>query len=385
MTMETSNCLSPYVFSCLSPCISSYKMVQYIYLYYIGVLCCMIKYINDDNFNIYEDYVRNHNRGHFLQSYHWARFKSERISYPLLSLDDNGNPRGAMLVLVHDEPILKNCLLYSPRGPIADCEVAVRELIDEAEKLAKKHNAYMLTVDPDITEEDALFKYLTEAGLKVGPAKDEMGILQPLAVFRIDIKDKSDEELLSMFHSKARYSVRASLKTGAVCRIGTRDELPAFQKLLVETAARDHFTARGLKYFNNMFDTLPEEDCKLFVVEYEGEIIAGSVLIVHGDKSWHLYGASSDAYRDKLPNFLMQWEMIRYSISRGCRYYDMRGVAGEKDKTKPLEGLFRFKKRFGGELVTFVGRLDIIYKPFTKKMLDTARGAKKVARKILGR
>ncbi len=345
----------------------------------------MIKYIDNDNFSIYEEYVRKHHRGHFLQSFHWARFKAERTSYPLLSLDDDGKPRGAMLILVHEEPILKTCILYSPRGPIADNKYAVRELICEAGKIAKKHNAYMLTVDPDITVSDDLFTHLTDAGFKVGAPKDEMGILQPLAVFRIDIKDKSDDELLAMFHSKARYSVRASLKTGAVCRIGTKDELPAFQKLLVETAARDNFTARGIRYFENMFNTLPEDDCKLFVVEYEGEIIAGSVLIVHGDKAWHLYGASSDAYRDKLPNFLMQWEMIRYSISRGCRYYDMRGVAGEKDKTKPLEGLFRFKKRFGGELITFVGRLDIIYKPFIKKTLDTARRAKKIARKILGR
>ena len=345
----------------------------------------MIKYITDENFSIYEEYVRNHHRGHFLQSYHWARFKSERVPYPLLSLDDNGNPRGAMLILVHDEPILKTCILYSPRGPIADSDDAVRELIGEAEVIAKKHNAYMLTVDPDTTESDELFKYLTDAGLKVGPAKDEMGILQPLAVFRIDIKDKTDDELMAMFHSKARYSVRASLKSGAVCRIGTIDELPAFQKLLVETAARDNFTPRGIKYFENMFSSLPSEDCKLFVVEYEGEIIAGSVLIVHGDKSWHLYGASSDAHRDKLPNFLMQWEMIRYSVTRGCRYYDMRGVAGEKDKTKPLEGLFRFKKRFGGELISFVGRLDLIYKPGTKRILDAARKAKKLSRKILGR
>lgn len=345
----------------------------------------MIKYITDENFNIYEEYVRTHHNGHFLQSYHWAKFKSERVSYPLLSLDDTGNPRGAMLILVHDEPILKTCILYSPRGPIADNSEAVKELIAEAGKIAKKHNAYMLTVDPDITETDDLFKHLTDSGLKIGPAKDEMGILQPLAVFRIDIKDKTDDELMSMFHSKARYSIRAALKSGAVCRIGTKDELPAFQKLLVETAARDNFTPRGIKYFENMFSSLPVEDCKLFVVEYEGEIIAGSVLIVHGDKSWHLYGASSDIHRDKLPNFLMQWEMIRYSITRGCRYYDMRGVAGEKDKTKPLEGLFRFKKRFGGELLTFAGRLDLVYKPGTKRALDAARKIKKLSRKILGR
>ena len=360
-------------------------MVKYYVLKLYWGFVFMIKYISDDNFSIYEEYVRSHKKGHFLQSYHWASFKSERVSYPLLSLDENGNARGAMIILVHNEPILKTCILYSPRGPIADDEAAVSELICEAGKIAKKHNAYMLTVDPDITEDDALFDILKANGFSPGPAKDEMGILQPLSVFRIDIKDKDDESLMASFHSKTRYSIRVALKSGAVCRIGTRDELPAFQKLLVETAKRDNFTPRGIKYFENMFDTLPEDDCKLFVVEHEGEIIAGSVLIIHGDKSWHLYGASSNDHRDKMPNFLMQWEMIRYCIARGCTYYDMRGVAGEKDKTKPLEGLFRFKKRFGGELITFAGRLDIIYKPFTRKMLNAARGAKKLLRKMLGR
>ncbi|MEG2858115.1 MAG: hypothetical protein RR994_05800, partial [Clostridia bacterium] len=61
------------------------------------------------------------------------------------------------------------------------------------------------------------------------------GLLQPLAVFRIDIAGKTDDDLLAMFHSKARYSVRASLKSGATCRIGVRYDIPAFQKLLCET------------------------------------------------------------------------------------------------------------------------------------------------------
>ena len=114
-------------------------------------------------------------------------------------------------------------------------------------------------------------------------------------------------------------------------------------------------------------------------------MIAGSVLIRYGDKTWHLYGASGEAHKDKLPNFLMQWEMMRWSIANGCTMYDMRGVAGEQDKTKPLEGLMRFKKRFGGELISFVGRLDIVYHPVMRCMVDTARHVKHGIRKMLGK
>ena len=345
----------------------------------------MIKYVTQNDFAIYEEYVKNHPKGHFLQSLYWARFKSKLKSYPLLSLDDDGNVRGAMLILVHKEPVFGASVLYSPRGPVSSDFDAIKELVSEASKVAKENNAYMLTLDPDICEDDELFKALINCGFKKGGVSDELGLLQPFSVFRIDIENKTDEELLSMFHSKARYSVRASLKSGATCRVGSREDIPAFQELLVKTAARDGFTPRSLAYFNEMFDALPDEHCKLIIVEYDGVIIAGSVLIIYGDKAWHLYGASDDEYRDKLPNFLMQWEMIRLSIASGCRIYDMRGVAGEKDKTKPLEGLMRFKKRFGGELVTFVGRLDITYNPLMRKTLNAARGARRTLRKILWR
>ncbi|MEG2378099.1 MAG: peptidoglycan bridge formation glycyltransferase FemA/FemB family protein, partial [Clostridia bacterium] len=250
---------------------------------------------------------------------------------------------------------------------------------------AKENNAYMLTIDPDIAEDSHFCRNLRLCGFKLGDNMRDNGLLQPLAVFRIDIAGKTDDDLLAMFHSKARYSVRASLKSGATCRIGVRDDIPAFQKLLCETAKRDGFTPRGVEYFNNMFDALAPDYCKLFIVEYDGEMIAGSVLIRYGDKTWHLYGASSENHKDTLPNFLMQWEMMRWSIAEGCTMYDMRGVAGEQDKTRPLEGLMRFKKRFGGELLSFAGRLDIVYKPTVYKATYAARRMKDTLRHIIGK
>ncbi len=345
----------------------------------------MIKYAKKEDYSAFEEFVKNHPKGHFLQSIYWAEFKSAYSPIAVMSLDDSGNIRGTMLLTVHKEPMLNASVLYCARGPISNSAEATQELISEAQKIAKEKGAYMLTLDPDVVEEDSLTSELLSCGLKNGGVKDEFGILQPLSVFRIDIANKTDDELMASFHSKARYGIRAALKSGATFRLGAKEDLPAFQSLLVQTAKRDGFTARPLKYFENMFTCLPEEYVKLILIEYDGKIIAGSVLIIYGDKAWHLYGASDENYRDKSPNFLMQWEMMRLCIAHGCRIYDMRGVAGEKDKTKPLEGLFRFKKRFGGELVTFVGRLDTVYKPITRKTLCVARAIKRTLRKITGR
>lgn len=341
----------------------------------------MIKYVTKEDFDVFEAFVKNHPKGHFLQSLYWAEFKSAYSPIAIMSLDENNCVQGTMLITVHKEPILNASVLYCARGPVSNNAKATRELIDEAQKIAKKNGSYMLTLDPDVTEDDCLCNDLIACGLKKGGTKDEQGILQPLSVFRIDIADKSDEELMASFHSKARYSIRVALKSGATFRLGTPQDLPAFRELLVQTAQRDGFTARPLKYFENMFNILPDEYVKLILIEYEGKIIAGSVLIIYGDKAWHLYGASDNEHRDKMPNFLMQWEMMRFCISQGCKMYDMRGVAGEKDKTKPLEGLFRFKKRFGGELVTFVGRMDTVYKPITRTVLNCARAVKRIFRR----
>ena len=328
----------------------------------------MWKFVDDSLKTEYEAFVKAHPRSHFLQSLHWAEFKGGGRG--VVSLDSAGNIRGAMLLLPQRAPMGMGAFLYSPRGPICECDAEIlADLAAGARAYAEETGAYMLSADPDVTDE-AFADLMVGTGFKRDIKSADTGILQPLSVFRINIGGMSDDELIMSFHSKARYSVRASIKSGAICRIGDKSDLPAFQKLLVETAARDNFTPRPLKYFENMFSILPEDMCKLFIVEYEGEIIAGSVLIKYGNKAWHLYGASDSVHVKELPNFLMQWEMMRWSIAQGCDVYDMRGVAGEKDKTKPLEGLMRFKKRFGGELISFVGRLDAVYNPGKKTFID---------------
>ncbi len=348
----------------------------------------MIKRVSDSDFDIYNDFLKKHKNSHFMQSRQWASFKSGQENYSLISLADDGSVRGVMSMFVQIVPRTGAKYLYCPRGPICDRDdtEVLNELLDGAAEIAEEISAYKLTLDPDITEESGVWlSALKRRGAHIGDNAEDNGILQPFSVFRIDIDGKSDEELIASFHSKARYSVRSSIKSGATCRIGTREDIPVFCRLLADTAKRDGFTARGEKYFEEMFDALSPDMVKIFIVEYEGHAIAGSVLVRCGNKSWHLYGGSSEEHKEVLPNFLMQWEMMRWSIANGCAIYDMRGIAGEGDKLTPLEGLVRFKKRFGGELVTFVGRIDIVYNRRTDKTIKLMKRLLKTARSIVGR
>ena len=98
---------------------------------------------------------------------------------------------------------------------------------------------------------------------------------------------------------------------------------------------------------------------RIYLAYYEGQPIAGSLAIHYGDKVWYLYGASSNEHRNVMPNYLVQWEMIRWAIETGCRIYDFRGVSGYLDESNPLYGIYRFKKGFSGELTEFIGEMNL--------------------------
>ncbi len=85
-----------------------------------------------------------------------------------------------------------------------------------------------------------------------------------------------------------------------------------------------------------------------------------------------MYGASSNEYRNTMPNYLLQWEMIRWALEGGCRIYDLRGVSGDLSPENPLYGLYRFKKGFNGELCEFCSLFTKVYKPAAARGMDFA-------------
>ena len=77
-------------------------------------------------------------------------------------------------------------------------------------------------------------------------------------------------------------------------------------------------------------------------------VLSGAILTFCGKKSYYLYGASSNEFRDLSPNYLMQWTMIKRAIEKGCTSYDFGGVSGyiPEDNVDDHEaGLYEFKKK----------------------------------------
>lgn len=335
----------------------------------------MIQYVTPEWESKYEAFISGHPKGHFVKSLKWAEFKKPWKLKTFVSLDDAGNIRGSMLIYISRIPKTKYTHMYCPRGPVVDDgdEATLAELCAEAKRLAGEYNAYELSIDPDITEKDtAYFEQLTRAGFRLNNTKRRPEYLQARYVFRLYMEGMTADEIFANFHSKTRYNVRLATRKEVTCRIGTKEDLPAFHEVMKETAVRDGFLSRSLKYFEEMYDILGPEHLRLYLMEYQGQAIAGAITIYYGDKMWYLYGASSNRERNRMPNYLMQWEMIQWAVEKGCRIYDFRGVTGDMEKTF-LDGLIRFKAGFGAVQDDFVGKMDMIFMPKRAELIEIAQ------------
>ena len=316
----------------------------------------------------YTRFLESNERCNFQQSLEWAKVKTSWKREVILAEDSSKKIIGSLMVWIRKIPIFGN-IMYSSRGPVCDIHnmETLKQLTEGAKLLAKKYNAIVLRIEPDIKSDDTSFRnIMLELGYSIkDDAKNFREEIQPRYVFRLDTKDKTEDEIFKNFHSKTRYNIRLATKKGVTIKDGTKEDLKDFHKIMVTTGIRDGFITRPLEYFERMYDCLGPEHMKILMAYYEGKPISGVIPIMYGNKTWYLYGASSNEHRNLMPNYLLQWEMIKIAISRKSDIYDLRGVPGIADNSN---GLFRFKKGFGAEYTEFIGEVYIPFKPLTYKM-----------------
>jgi len=107
---------------------------------------------------------------------------------------------------------------------------------------------------------------------------------------------------------------------------------------------------------------MPLEDVKrygtLFVAELQGKIISGHGYLENKDNMRSWVTGSKCFGRDKKlittvanASKLIIWEAIQYAKEKGMREFDMGGYYTGEVRNEQKEGINRFKKAFGGELV----------------------------------
>lgn len=318
---------------------------------------------------------------HALQSWVWGQFKS-RWGWTALPLTmaigaNHAESVAAALVLKRQLPWLPFSVLYVPKGPVLDYRNAdLRErVLGQLEQLARRERAIFIKIDPEVVkswgvEEERsspLGTQVTQTLRTRGwvPSAEQIQFRNTVELYL----DQDEEQLLAAMKQKTRYNIRLAGRKGVTVREGTRADLPMIFAMYQATAARDGFTIRPEAYYLDGWGALLDAGmAQPLIAEFEGQPIAAVILVRYGERAIYMYGASSNEERDRMPNYLLQWEAIRWAKNAGCTVYDMWGAPDHFDEGDRLWGVWRFKAGFNGEVVCFIGAWDYPARPLLYRL-----------------
>ena len=358
-------------------------------------------------------FIAGRSSASFLQTPAWAQVKpewrAESIGWfrdgpggPSSTTGGDGQLVGAGLVLYRQLPRLKRFLAYLPEGPVIDW--TSDDLAAWLEPMAahvKQRGAFGVRMGPPVItrrwsaaqikdgiadestlrltdvpplersrEGAAVVSQLHELGWQAQAVEGGFAAGQPQYNFVIPLAGRSEDDVLKGMNQLWRRNIKKAAKEGVVVEQGTRSDLKAFHDLYVHTAERDHFTPRGLAYFETMYDALSAEApgrITLWLARHDGDLVASTIAIRVGSHAWYSYGASSTEKREVRGSNAVQWEMIRDALANGAEVYDLRGITDTLDASDPHVGLIQFKVGTGGEAVEYVGEWDLpLNKPLYK-------------------
>ena len=352
---------------------------------------------------------------HLLQTWEWGKVKSQFGWQPhyLFWLEEHGQVEfvtNRRLDELSKKPLVAAAMtlqrnimiggfshrmgiIYVPKGPLLDWgDEHLRErVLHDLIAFAQKQSAIFIKIDPDLLlgagVPGASGSNELPLGARVVEELKAMGWLfsDEQVQFRNTViinLEQSEAELLANMKQKTRYNINLAMRKGVTIRIGQPTDISMLYKMYAETSLRDGFVIRNEPYYHELWSTfLPGQKATRFeqpvaealIAEVDSEPVAGVIIFRFARKAWYFYGMSTTAHRDKMPNYLLQWEAIRRAKAASCKEYDLWGAPDEFVETDPLWGVYRFKEGLGGTVHRHLGAWDLpvnrmLYRIYSKTL-----------------
>lgn len=302
----------------------------------------------------FDAFVGQHVYGDPLQGWSWGEVKREFGWEPhRLWILDGGRPIGSMALLRRSLPVFGD-LLYAPRGPVLDPIDRRRWSGLRAELRRLFPDAFAFVAEPRIDE----FQKRPPAFWQ-GRRRGNFGGIQPRIVAEIALTGDVTETF-TLLSPKCRYNVRLAMRRGLKVHRGVGPDRATFLRLLQITARRDGFSLRTPRFYAQVLAQFCDANqAEMFLVEKDGESLAGVFAVRLGRHALFLYGASSDEHRRDMATYLCQWHALRWAAMGGADRYDMTGIAPNDNPRHPLHGLRRFKLQWGAGERRYLGPIDL--------------------------
>ena len=277
--------------------------------------------------------------GGFLQSWEWGEF--QRRNGRSVERIDHVDESGRTIAQAIRMPLPLGQSYWSvPKGPIGKASLD-RQIEVLRERLP---GAMFMRVEPSM--QSSLMQ-----------VKD----VQPSTTLMLDLSS-GQEAILAQMKSKTRYNIRLSEKKQVEAKIVGLDHFEDFVRLMKQTTTRDQFRSFPEKYYRKMLEVVQGEGANAFLAMafYEGRPLVGNVMVDFAGVRTYLHGASSNLHRNVMAPYWLQWFLIKDAAEKGMMKFDFWGIAPEDaGEDHPWQGITRYKRGFGGEVVSMPGTFDL--------------------------
>jgi lipid II:glycine glycyltransferase (peptidoglycan interpeptide bridge formation enzyme) len=329
----------------------------------------------------WNDLIANLPGAHLLQTREWGEIKRGNgwQPAPWVWRETGGQVAGAAMTLVRG--VFKGLsVLYVPKGPLLDWSATRlrRQALSDLVDLGRRSGAIFVKIDPDVVvgtgipgETNAQASAVGQAvmeDLRTGGWRFSDEQVQFRNTVLIDLTPDLDR-LLANMKQKTRYNIRLAERKGVTVRTGATADLPLLYQMYAETARRDDFVIRDESYYLSLWTTMLAAGlAEPLLAEVDGEPVAGVVIFRFAGRAWYMQGMSRPAHREKMPNYLLQWEAMLRAKASGCTVYDLWGAPDEFVESDPLWGVYRFKEGLGGQVSRGLGAWDLPIKPLAYRL-----------------
>lgn len=344
-------------------------------------------YVMDENMKIliisdkehWNEYIRSchFHDGGFLQSWQWGEFQ-EACKRRVLRIGEikDGNIifgwQAIEMPLLFElkywyvpRPIQISNFRFSPSGGLSNegDKFQISDFFSEVITQAKKERVLFLRIDGG------------EKNLKKFGFQRTSLSVQPQEELIVDIT-KSEEALLAEMKPKTRYNVRVAQKHNVEIRSqesGIMEKFDQFYELIELTSMRQGIRAYAKEYYRTMLEVLgPDKAARLYTAEYEGKIVAASIMGYFNGVATYLHGGTDDAYKNVMAPYLLHWQAILDAKAQGYTRYNFGGLSSTK---KSWEGITRFKTGFSPntEFAQYAGVWDAPSRRFLYRFYRIAK------------
>jgi len=136
---------------------------------------------------------------------------------------------------------------------------------------------------------------------------------------------KGPDELFRQFAQTRRNDIRKSIKRGLeVVIAGTPDEYRAYYDIYANWCRRKNIAPFSFATMERAFNS---PNRQLFLVRYEGKMIAGTIIRSYpGAMIEYAANCSLDEYLNLKPNDLLQWRVVEWGCAEGYQRYSLGGA-----------------------------------------------------------